>query len=173
MGDDAGGDVAEFDVAVLRGPAEDLEGALGGAALLAHDDAEGLVDEGAWAEGDLEVLAELYVAGDLEGDAEGTGGVSGADGGLVAHCGREAAGVGGVEVHDAGGALAGRGQRQDEHAVDAVSLGAGGKTPEPPLAANAVDVVRLTSAQGLDLVGAGDGQHPAGQRGRQSLSRGA
>ena len=43
-GDDLSGDGAEFDVAVVRGAAEDFEGVGGGAPVLAHDDADGLVN---------------------------------------------------------------------------------------------------------------------------------
>jgi hypothetical protein len=45
LGDDLSSEGAEFDAAVVRGAAEDFEGVGGGAPVLAHDDADGLVDE--------------------------------------------------------------------------------------------------------------------------------
>src|ERR1051326_6677710 len=44
VGDDVLGDVAEFDVAVIGRAPQDREGLVGGASVLGHDDAQGLVD---------------------------------------------------------------------------------------------------------------------------------
>ena len=46
-GDDLGGDIAEFEVAVLGGGAQDRECLALGASFLGHDDSESLVDDGA------------------------------------------------------------------------------------------------------------------------------
>jgi hypothetical protein len=50
------GDVAELDVSVLGGGAEDVEGLVGGAPVLGHDDAQGLVDDGAGGERGAQVF---------------------------------------------------------------------------------------------------------------------
>src|SRR5207248_3686606 len=47
VGDDVGGDVAQFAVAVLGCLAQQIKGGGGVAALLAHEDADGLVDDAA------------------------------------------------------------------------------------------------------------------------------
>jgi hypothetical protein len=46
-GDDVVGDGAQLEVAVRGGGPQDLERLIGGAPVLAHDDAQGLVDDGA------------------------------------------------------------------------------------------------------------------------------
>jgi hypothetical protein len=54
-----GGELAESDVAVLRGLPKERERGRGVTALLGHDDAQGLVDDRAGLEGVAQVLGDL------------------------------------------------------------------------------------------------------------------
>src|SRR3954452_10513006 len=59
--DEFGAQVTKFDVAVLGRRPQDAESLVGGAAALAHDHTEGLVDDAAGLHGGLHLLGELLV----------------------------------------------------------------------------------------------------------------
>ena len=72
--DEALGDVTELDVLALGGPAQQVEGGLGVDALLAHEDALGLLDDGSAGKGGLEVLGKAACLPEEVGVGEQDGG---------------------------------------------------------------------------------------------------
>jgi hypothetical protein len=57
------GDVAQLDVAVRGSGSQDVEGLIGGAPVLGHDDAQRLIDDAAGSQGGFEVAGEFDLVG--------------------------------------------------------------------------------------------------------------
>jgi hypothetical protein len=67
-GDQVGGDIAEFVLGRLGPHPQQREGLVGAAVLLAHRDADGLVDDGPGGERLVELVEELLVGGPAQGE---------------------------------------------------------------------------------------------------------
>lgn len=83
MGQWARGPVGQWvdqSVAVLGGPAHEVERLPGGAPLLGHEDAESLVDDGAGAQRRVELLAQQSLVRSVQDHFQGRGGLSGQSG---------------------------------------------------------------------------------------------
>jgi hypothetical protein len=149
--DEGLGDLAEFEVEVLGGPAEDVEGLVGGDALAFDEDPLGLADDVAGGQRGVQVRGSLLVVFVGLGGGDGEGGERSEEKSFGPVDDPERLGVAGVEVESAGG-VEGAGGEQGDRQDAAYTPGGGFGSEEGPavVACEVVGVEGQVLGDGVD-----------------------